>query len=107
MLLSKRELKKWFLEKFNNCYYVVHKDYPRSFFMYYDEMLIRKMKLCKLSGKEFVYPEKPSGVCLFEQDYENEYLYMNYDEIVSFFFQNYSSRWLEIKELINSWLKEG
>ena len=76
---------------------------------------IRKMKLSKLSGKEVVFPKKPSGICLFEKDYNdfgcfsdhnNGYLYMNYDEIVSFFYKNYSSNWLEIRKLVDSWLKE-
>ena len=103
---TKEELKDWFFKKFKNCYYVVHEDFPQSLFMYYDEIFIRKMKLCKLSGRELIYPKKPSGVCLFEQDYKNGFLYMNYDEITSFLYKNYSSKWIDVKELVNSWLKE-
>ena len=104
--METKELKEWFWNKFNNCYYVTHEDYPQSLFMYYDKTFIRNMKLCKLSGREVVFPKKPSGICLFEQDYNNGHLYMNYDEIVSFFYKNYSSNWIEIRKLVDSWLKE-
>ena len=104
--MAKEELKKWFWNKFNNCYYVAHDDYPKSLFMYYDEIFIRYMKLCKLSKKELIMPNKPRGICLFEQDYKDGYLYLNYDEITEFFYKNYSSYWSDIKELIIGWLKE-
>ena len=103
---TNEELKKWFWEKFNSCYYVTHKDYPKSLFMYYDEKFIRNIKLCKLSGKKITRPNKPSGICLFEQDYKNEYFFINYCEITSFLYENCSYEWLETKELIITWLKE-
>ena len=105
--MNKEELKEWFWDKFNNCYFVVHEDYPRSLLMYYDEKFIRKMKLFKLSGKKIEQPNKPSGICLFEQDYKNGYFYMNYDEISLFLYENYSYNWLEIRKLVDSWLKEA
>ena len=101
------ELKEWFYEKFNNCYYVTHNDYPKSLFMYYDEKFIRHIKLCKLSNKDIKLPSKPSGVCLFEQNYENDCFYINYDEIASFFYKNYSYDWQKIRFLINGWLRES
>ena len=110
--METKELKEWFWNKFNSCYYVVHEDFPQSLFMFYDEMFIRKMKLCKLcklSGKEVVFPKKPLGICLFEQDYKNKHLYMSYSEISHFLYKNYSSKcvdWVEIRKLVDSWLKE-
>ena len=105
--MKNEELKDWFLNKFNNCYYVAHDDYPKSLFMYYDEKFVRKMKLCKLSGKEVIYPKIPPGICLFEQDYKNEHFFIDYNEITSFLYQNYSTNWKDIKNLIDSWLKDS
>ena len=106
--MKTEELKKRFWEKFNNCYYVVHEDYPRSLFMYYDEKFIRKIKLYKITGEKIIEtPNKPSGVCLFEQDYKDGYFYIDYDEMISFFYKNYSSNWQEIRLLVDSWLKES
>ena len=97
--MTKEELKIWFWNKFNNCYYVVHDDYPKSLFMYYDKKIIRKMKLCKISGEKYNMQNKISGVCLFEQDYKNKSFYLNYDEITQFFFKNYSTNYNKIKDL--------
>ena len=104
--METKELKEWFWNKFNNCYYVVHEDFPQSIFMCYDEKFIRNMKLCKLFGREIVYPKIPSGICLFEQDHKYGYLYMNYDEISLFLYKNYFPNWLEIRKLVDGWLKE-
>jgi hypothetical protein len=104
--MNKEELQIWFRNKFNSCYAVTHDDYPESIFMYYDEQFIRQKKLSRIVGETLEYPSKPSGKCLFEQDYKNGYLYVDYNEITSFFKLNYSSNWLEIRELISTWLKE-
>jgi hypothetical protein len=104
--MNKEELQIWFRNKFNNCYPVLNEDYPERFFMYYDKQFIRQKKLARIVGEEIEYPSKPSGVCLFEQDYKNGYLYMDYDIITTFFYKNYSSKWLDVKELIHGWLKE-
>ena len=104
--MTKEEIQIWFRNKFNSCYGVVHDDYPESIFMYYDPQFIRQKKLSRIVGEEIEYPIKPTGICLFEQDYKNGYLFMNYDEITSFFYENYSNNWLEIKELISTMLKD-
>ena len=74
--------------------------------MYYDTQFIRQKKLSRIVGEEIEYPIRPTGICLFEQDYKNGYLYIDYVEITSFFYKNYSSKWSDIKELIQGWLKE-
>ena len=104
--MTKEELKIWFWNKYNNCYPVVHEDYPKSIFMYYDEQFIRQKKLSRIVGEEIEYPEKVIGTCLFEQDYKNGWFNIDYNEITSFFYKNYSYKWFEVKELIHVWLKE-
>ena len=104
--MTKEELKTWFWNKFNSCYFAKHQDHTQSYFMYYDQQFIRQKKLCRLTGEELTYPTEIKGTCLFEQDYKNGYLYMNYSVITSFFEQNYSSNWTEIRELIHGWLEE-
>ena len=104
--MNKEELKNWFWNKFNNCYPVIHKDYSKSIFMFYDPMWVRQKKLCRITSEELSYPTDVKGICLFEQDYKNGYLYMNYDEINTFLYNNYSNKWLEIKDLIKGWLED-
>ena len=104
--MSKEELNIWFRNKFNNCYPVMHDDYPESIFMHYDPQFIRQKKMARILGEPIEYPEKVTGICLFEQDYKNGYLNMDYDKITSFFQDNYSPKWFEIKELIHGWMKE-
>ena len=83
--MTKNELNIWFRNKFNNCYPVIHDDYPESIFMYYEPQFIRQKKMSRILGETLENPEKPSGICLFEQDHKNGYLYMDHDEITSFF----------------------
>ena len=104
--MTKEELKTWFFNKYNSCYLAKHEEYTQSIFMYYDPQFIRQKKLCRLTGEQIEYPSKVSGVCLFEQDYKTGYLYMNYENITSFLFENYSYKILDIRVLINGWLKE-
>ena len=104
--MTKEEIQIWFRNKFNSCYGVVYEDCSESIFMYYDPQFIRQKKLVRILGEEIEYPEKVAGKCLFEQDYKNGYLFMNYDEITSFIYENYSNNWLEIKELISTMLKD-
>ena len=104
--MTKEDLSKWFWNKFNSCYYVKHEDYPQSLFMFYNKNFVRQSKLARLIGQEIIYPTKVEGVCLFEQDYKNNYLWCNYDEIWSFFYENYSHKYNEIQSFIKSLLVE-
>ena len=103
--MTKEELSTWFWDKFNSCYPAIHHDYPESIFWYYDDKVLRKIKLCKLDGKEFTQT-KVTGVWLFEQDFKNQYLYCNYDKILLFFYENYSDNFYDIQSLIKDVIKE-
>ena len=104
--MSTEELKIWFLDKFNSCYSVKYDDYPHSVFMIYDINFIRTKKLANILDKDVEYPTVIKGVCLFEQDLKNEYLWCDYYEIWTFFIKNYSSNYQEIRTLIKGWLEE-
>ena len=73
--MTKEELSKWFLNKFNSCYPVIHKDYPEIIFMFYDEQFLRQKKLSRVLDEELIYPSTVKGKCLFKLDYENGYFH--------------------------------
>ncbi|MCK9416082.1 hypothetical protein M0Q97_05415 [Candidatus Dojkabacteria bacterium] len=104
--MSKEEISKWFWNKFNSCYPVVHEDYPESIFMIYDEQFLRQKKLARVLDKELSYPTEVKGICLFHQDYKNGWFECSYDEIWSFFKRNYSSNYTDIQTLIKNLLVE-
>ncbi len=104
--MKKEELKKWFWNKFNSCYKVNHSDYPKRTYYFYDEQFIRHKKLARLVGEEVVYPTEVKGICLFEQDSKNEYLWCNNVEIWSFFETNFSTNYNDIQSFIKELLDE-
>ena len=104
--MTDEELKDWFWNKFNSCYCVKHEDYPESLFMYYDKNFYRQKKLARVLEQEVIYPSKVDGICLFEQDYENNFLWCNHKEIWSFFEENSNYNYQEISDLIKCWLVE-
>ena len=104
--MNKEELSKWFIDKFNSCYPVIHDDYPDSIFWLYDEKYLRKMKLCKLNNQKISLPNKVYGVCLFEQDIKTKYLWCDYNEIWSFFKTNYKDNYDDIQLLIKDILSD-
>ena len=106
MKKSKEELYKWFFKKFNSCHLVEHSDKKEKIYMYYDEQFIRQKKMARILDEEIVYPSKPKGKVLFEQDWKNERMWCDYDEIWSYFKTNYSDNHQEIKDLIGWMLKE-
>ena len=97
------DLKIWFWDKYNSCYSI---KYNNKIYMMYDPNFIRAKKLANILNKEIGYPTEVKGVCLFQQDLKNSYLLCNYDEIWSFFKENYSSNSQEISQLIKGWLEE-
>ena len=103
--MSKEELIKWFHNKINSCYPVVQSECPNSIYMLYDEQIIRKIKLSKISGVELEI-NKISGVCLFEFDWENNFFYCNYTEIWSFLYENYSQKYEVVQNFISERLFE-
>jgi hypothetical protein len=104
--MTEQELKCWFFDRLNSCYPVTHSDYPDSVYWFYDEKFVRKIKLCRLSGTSLTLPDKVIGKCLFEQDWENKYIWMDHVDIWSFFQSVTSYNYQETKQLIHTWLKE-
>ena len=104
MCINKDEIK-WFWEKFNSCYLVKHDDYPESVFMYYDPQYIRKLKLANISGEK-ISKSDITGICLFEQDWNNKKFYCDYTEIWSYLKSNYSIKYDEIQQFISDRLSE-
>jgi len=99
------ELIEWFNNIFNNCYYVTHNDYS-GIFMYYDLRYVRKLKLCKIDGKEISQPKTIIGECLFEQDWKNKYLWCKYSVIWKYLEDNYSTNYKDIQSFIKDRLEE-
>ena len=104
--MNKKELKKWFWNKFNGCYKVKHSDYPEGTYYFYDEQFIRQKKLSRIVGQELEYPSKVVGICLFDLDKKNERFWCDYDEIWSFFQINFSYNYYEIQSFIKELLEE-
>jgi hypothetical protein len=104
--MTKEELSKWFWDKFNSCYPVVHEDYPDNIFMIYDKNFVRQKKLARVLGTKLEYPKKIEGTYLFYQDLKNKWFRCDYDEIWSFFYDNYSRNYTEVQLFIKSLLCE-
>ena len=104
--MSNEELKIWFWDKFNSCYSVKHEDYSDIIFMFYDINFIRAKKLATILNNDVEYQTEVKGDYLFRQDFNNEYLWCDYDEIWSVFEKNYSYNYQEIRKLIKDWLDE-
>ncbi|MCK9415981.1 hypothetical protein M0Q97_04905 [Candidatus Dojkabacteria bacterium] len=104
--MTKEEISKWFRNKYNSCYPVVHKDYPESIFMIYDEQFLRQKKLARILDEDVIYPSKIEGICLFHLDYKNRWFDCNYNEFWLFLYDNYSSNYYDIQTLIKNLLVE-
>jgi hypothetical protein len=104
--MTKEELSKWFWNKYNSCYQVVHKDYPESIFIFYDEQFLRQKKLYRVLNEELIYPSKVDGDCLFELDFNSKYLWCNGNKIYPFFEKNYSRNYTVIEEFIKKLLED-
>ena len=104
--MKTKDLSKWFWNKYYSCYKVKHQDYPESVFLFYDPQFIRQRKLARITGESIEYPLKPSGICLFEQDWKNEYLWCKTNVIWSFFEKEYSSNYNNIQSFIKELLEE-
>ena len=104
--MTEEQLKIWFWDKFNSCYSVKHDNVPNSIYMYYDINFIRAKKLATILNKEVEYPTEIKGICLFELNFINEYIYIDYDNIWSIIVKKYSGVYEEICKLIKVWLEE-
>jgi hypothetical protein len=74
--------------------------------MYYDLRYVRKLKLCKIDGKEISQPKTIIGECLFEQDWKNKYLWCKYSVIWKYLEDNYSTNYKDIQSFIKDRLEE-
>jgi len=104
--MTEEELKNWFFDKFNSCYYVKHKDYPESIYMYYDKNFVRQKKLARVLDNDIIYPTKVDGICLFELDYKYEYFWCDYTYVWLFFEKKNVYNYVEIRNLITCWLEK-
>jgi hypothetical protein len=103
----KDDLTQWFNNYFQNCYNVKHNDYPESIFMYYDLRYVRKMKICKIEGKQCLQPNKITGKCIFVLDWKNNCLWCNYDDIWNYIENNYSYNYYDVQNFIKNRLEEN
>ena len=101
-----KELIDWFSNYFDNCYYVKHEDYPESIFMFYDINYARQLKLAKLEGIDYVEKTEVTGVCLFEQDWKNNFFRCNFIIIYCYLRDNYSFSYDDFQSFIKDRLEE-
>jgi len=104
--MTKEELSKWLINKFNSCYTLKHDYYPNRIFYYNDEQFVRKIKLCKLNEQEIKLPRELNGICLFEHDLEYETLYCDTKLIWVFLEDYYMHGYREIQLFIKETLEE-
>jgi len=98
--MTKEELEKWFLDKFNSCYSVKHIDYPHKLFMFYDGNFIRQKKLARVLEQDLICPTKVDGICLFEIDYQTNKIWCDYSNIWVYFINYFSPEWIKIQLFI-------
>ena len=105
---TKEELREWFWNKFNSCYWIEYSDTKGNYNLYYNKGYAREKKIQTLLGNELEVPkEKLSGSkCLFELDYKNGWIICNYNDIWGFFKENYSSNDQEITQFIKGLWEE-
>jgi hypothetical protein len=104
--MSNDELSKWFWNKFNSCYVVVHESLPESIYMIYDKNFIRQQKLSRVTSSQYPLNYNKSGICLFHLDFKNRWFDCDSDEIWAFFEKNYSPHYYEIQSFITRLLTE-
>lgn len=104
--MNKKELSKWFWDKYNSCYPVIHEDFPDTILMFYDEQFLRQKKLYRVLDKELIYPKEVKGKILFRQDYKNGWFCCDNIEIWLFLYNNYSNNYTDIQLFIKSLLEE-
>ena len=93
------ELLEWFNNYFDSCYYVKHDDFPESLFMFYDINYVRQLKLAKLDNNELIKKEI-TGVCLFEQDWKNDWFICDSEYIWLHLKNNYNFNYNDFKIFI-------
>ena len=105
--MEKEDLKKWFWNKFNSCYLLEDEQNNGNYFMCYDENFLRQKKFSRILNEEIIIQQQKSAdKKVFYQDWKNGYLNCDYDNIWSFFEENYIDNYNEIRDLI-TWILES
>ena len=86
--MSENELKIWFRNKYNSCYFYENK-IDGMIDMIFDKQVYRQMKLQRILGHKIEYPSEIRGKCYFKIDKRYEIIWCDYIEIWSFFQNNY------------------
>ena len=100
--MKEQELIGWFNNYFDNCYNVKNDAYPESIFMYYDINYVRQLKIAKLEGKEIPIKIDITGVCIFEQNWNNFTFNCDYGIIWYFLQKNYIDVYYHIRSFIEN-----
>ena len=87
--MNKEELKIWFFDKFNACYWAKSDKADDRYFLIYDINFIRSKKLANILNKEVEYPPTPNGICLFEYNLNKKFIWCNEEPIWNFIQDNY------------------
>ena len=107
--MNKEELKIWFWDKFDSCYPVIHDDYYKNIYMFYDINYIRSKKLANILNKDFEYKiEEAKGVCLFQLDFKFNWFDIDkilWDELYSNIYPHIDN-FADLRFLIMDWLHE-
>ena len=105
-MFENKELIYWFNNYFDNCYNVVHCDFPGSVFMFYDINYVRQKKLAKLDGKEPPIKTDITGECLFQIDLKNSFFRCDYEKIYCYLKNNYNFDFYHYNLFIKDRLKK-
>jgi len=97
--------KKQFLHIFNNSLKIIINDDLNSIFYVYNKSIERQIKYNRLFNlnNPIKYTFNKNDI-LFEQDINNKYLWYDYDKIYLTLKENDKYKYLEINNLIKSWL---
>ena len=98
--------KETFLNILNNCIKITNDKQPELVFYYYDQNLMRKIKLNSILDKNINIDNINIDNILFEDYLKKHVLWINYDKIWNKVALNYNINYNETKELIESWLKD-
>ena len=104
--MTKDELKIWFWDKFNSCYYIKCESEPNVFYMFYDINYIRAKKLAIILNKDVEIPKDIIGIPLFEINYKYGTFWCHIEEIWEFL-QKHLRNSLYVRSFIKEYLNEN
>ena len=106
---TKEELREWFWDKFNSCYRIECAYIKGNYLLYYNKAYVRQRKIQTILGLDIKEPTEvlSDSKFSFKLDYKNGYLWCSNDEIWTFFEDNYSFNYVEIRQFITCLLEEA